>query len=417
MARVPARWLAAAAAAAGLLAVASDRALLLDPRHEPGAPAAGLVRPLRVAPLPSHPGGVAACVTRELSRLDLDERIGQLLMVGTPAGQPARIADVVRRYHPGGTILTGRTATPASTVAAGIATLQAATAPGIPLQIALDQEGGAVQTLRGPDFPPFPPALDQARLGPAGLRAATAGWTRPLARVGVTLDLAPVADSVPAASARDNPPIGAFARQYGATPGAVAASVATVVRAAAANGLLTTLKHFPGLGRVRADPDTSAQVVDGVTRIDDPYLQPFASGIRAGVAAVMVSSARYERLDPTTLAVFSAPIITGLLRWRIGYRGLIISDDLGAAAAVSRVPVGERAVLFVAAGGDMVLTVRAADAGPMTRALSAAALASSAFAARVGDAARDVLSSKYRAGLLDCAPATVPRVPLRRSSS
>jgi beta-N-acetylhexosaminidase len=237
------------------------------------------------------------------------------------------------------------------------------------------------------------------------LRQRTADWARRLAAAGVTMDLAPVADTVPAGTAGANPPIGAFDRQYGGAPDAVAADIATVVSAAQGAGILTTLKHFPGLGRVRANTDTTTRAVDDVTTVNDPFLQPFVSGMAAGSGAVMISSARYPRLDADNVAAFSAPVVTGLLRQRLGYSGLVISDDLGVAAAVAAVPVGERAVRFIRAGGDVVLTVRSSDAGPMADALLAAARGSTAFQARVADAARHVVQSKYRTGLLTCPPA------------
>jgi beta-N-acetylhexosaminidase len=138
--------------------------------------------------------------------------------------------------------------------------------------------------------------------------------------------------------------------------------------------------------------------------INDPHLEPFTVGIRAGTAAVMISFASYPQLDGNAIAAFSAPVVTGLLRQRLNYTGLIMSDDLGAAAAVSSVPPGERAVRFIRAGGDLVLTVRSADAAPMTAALLSAATASPRFAGRVTEAARNVMRSKYRAGLLTCPP-------------
>jgi beta-N-acetylhexosaminidase len=79
-----------------------------------------------------------------------------------------------------------------------------------------------------------------------------------------------------------------------------------------------------------------------------------------------------------------------------------MSDDLGAADAVERVPAGQRAVRFVAAGGDLVLTIQPRDAAPMTRALVAEARRAPAFDARVTDAARHVLQAKHRAALLPC---------------
>jgi beta-N-acetylhexosaminidase len=79
-----------------------------------------------------------------------------------------------------------------------------------------------------------------------------------------------------------------------------------------------------------------------------------------------------------------------------------MSDDLGAASAVATVRTGERAVLFVGAGGDLVLSIRPQDAAPMANALVAAAKGSPAFAKRVGEAATHVVRAKYRAGLLRC---------------
>jgi beta-N-acetylhexosaminidase len=162
-----------------------------------------------------------------------------------------------------------------------------------------------------------------------------------------------------------------------------------------------TLKHFPGLGRVHANTDFSDAAVDRVTDGDDPFLEPFAAGIDAGAGAVMMSSARYPRLDGAKPAVFSARIIS-LLRDRLGFQGLVISDDLGQAKAVRNTPVGQRAVSFIAAGGDLVLTVRPADLLPMRDALMAAARKSPAFRARLDEAALHVVLSKVRAGLLRC---------------
>jgi beta-N-acetylhexosaminidase len=343
-------------------------------------------------------------VAATLSSLDMAGQVGQLLMVGTPVANPVGLADTVRRYRLGGAFLAGRTTQPAASLRQGIRALQdaATTAGGVKLQIAVDQEGGEVQRLQGPDFPPIPAAVEQGRWDPATLRTRTADWAGRLAAVGVTIDLAPVADTVPAESAQANPPIGALNRQYGSTPDSVAQDIGTVVAAAQGAGVLTTLKHFPGLGRVQANTDTSRDAVDPATTADDPYLQPFAEGIRAGSAAVMISLASYPRLDAHAVAAFSTPIVTGVLRQRLGYSGLVISDDLGMAVAVGPVPVGQRAVRFIQAGGDLVLTIRSTDAPVMAGALVAAAQASAAFAARVTDAARHVLRSKYRAGLLTC---------------
>ena len=360
------------------------------------------VPPGSAAPARSAAAAPAAgdCVSATLGRLDLPGRVGQLLMVGTPIANPGGLADTVRRYRLGGVFLAGRTTASAATLRQGIHALQNAAA--IPVQVAVDQEGGEVQTLQGNDFPPIPTAVVQGRWDAATLHSRTADWAHRLAGAGITLDLAPVADTVAAELGKANPPIGAFDRQYGATPDAVAQDIGTVVGAAQGAGVLTTLKHFPGLGRVRANTDTSDRAVDAVSTVDDPNLKPFAAGIQAGSAAVMVSLASYPRLDAKAIAAFSAPIVTGLLRQKLGYTGLVMSDDLGAAAAVEAVPVGQRAVRFIQAGGDLALTIRPADAAVMSAALLSAAQSSATFQARVTDAATHVLRSKARAGLLRC---------------
>jgi beta-N-acetylhexosaminidase len=341
-----------------------------------------------------------SCVDTVVTGLGPDGQVGQLLMIGTPIGDLPALADTVRRYRLGGVFLAGQSMAPAASLHAEITTLQKA-AP-VPLLVATDQEGGEVQRLKGTDFPPIPSALVQGQWDQATLRSRTADWAGRLRRAGITMDLAPVADTVPAGTEAANPPIGALNRQYGADPDAVARDITTVVGAAQSAGVVTTLKHFPGLGRVRANTDTSTQAVDAVTTFDDPYLRPFAAGIKAGTGAVMVSSARYPKLDPNAIAAFSFPVVTGLLRQRLGFTGVVISDDLGAAVAVRNVAIGDRAVRFVRAGGDLVLTIRPTDAGPMAAALLAAAHGSAAFAARVTDAARHVVAAKVRAGLVSC---------------
>ena len=116
----------------------------------------------------------------------------------------------------------------------------------------------------------------------------------------------------------------------------------------------------------------------------------------------MISSATYPKLDPANVAAFSAPIVTGLLREKLGFDGLVLSDDLGAAVAVNAVPLGQRAVRFIKAGGDVALSVRLSDAGPWTEALIAAAKSDPAFAARVQESATRVVRAKVRAGLAGC---------------
>jgi beta-N-acetylhexosaminidase len=348
----------------------------------------------------SSPTAPADCVTATLDAMTLSERVGQVLMIGTAVDAPSGLGDTVARYHLGGVFLHGRSTQSAARLRSGIDGLQKRAQ--VPLLVSLDQEGGEVQTLKGPDFPRLPSALKLGGEPTGTIHDTTADSAHRLAGIGVTVDLAPVADTVPAGLGDGNPPIGGFDRQFGSDPKKVAASIRTVVDASQDAGVMTVLKHFPGLGRVHANTDVSTKAVDATTDADDPYLQPFAAGIQAGSAGVMISSASYPRLDAKNIATFSPTIITGLLRDKLGFRGLVMSDDLGAAVAVAGTPAGERAVRFVAAGGDVVLTIKPSDAAPMAAALLAKAEGDAAFKARLTDAATHVLQAKKRAGVLRC---------------
>ena len=265
--------------------------------------------------------------------------------------------------------------------------------------MATDQEGGEVQRMQGPGFSDVPSAVDQSQLGAATLRADAHQWGGQLRAAGINVDLAPVADTVPSGFG-GNPPIGDLDREYGHTPAAVAPLVTAVLGGLADAGVAATTKHFPGLGRVRGNTDTTSGVTDSVTTRTDAYLQPFAAAVAAGSPFVMMSTAIYTQIDPNRPAAFSPTIVTGMLRGDLRFGGIMISDDVGAAAQVGGYAVGDRAVDFIAAGGDIVLTVDAGQAPAMTAAVLARAGSDPAFKAQVDAAALRVLTEKQALGLL-----------------
>jgi beta-N-acetylhexosaminidase len=238
-------------------------------------------------------------------------------------------------------------------------------------------------------------------MAPATLRAQATEWGNQLAAAGVNLDLAPVLDTVPsAAAAGRNPPIGGFEREFGYDPATVAAHGVAFMQGLAAAGVATSVKHFPGLGRVAANTDTSSGVVDSITTRHDPYLAPFAAAGNAGTPFVMMSTAVYTRIDPDNPAAFSPTIVQGMLRGDLGFHGVIVSDDLGNARQVASVSVPNRALRFLAAGGDLVLTLDNGQTAAMVGAVLARAQADSRFRAQVDASALRVLLAKQRLGLL-----------------
>jgi len=353
---------------------------------------------------PANPDGLPADqeqqVTAALAALDRRAQVAQLFVVGVPlTGLSA--ADALVAGGVGGVFLHGRSTASAADLAAVTGRWAAAAPGGLRSWVAADQEGGQVQTLQGPGFGDLPSALDQGQLPPDQLTTLADGMGASLEQAGVTLDLAPVADIVPAGTAASNAPIGAFDRQYGSTAAEVVSAAGAVVRGLGAHDVTGTLKHFPGLGSVHGNTDTTADVVDSTTSRDGEQVAAF--GVLSRNPAhpfVMVSSATYQLIDPSTPAVFSPVVITDVLRGDIGFRGPVITDDVGTAVAVRDVPPGERAVRFLAAGGTLVLTVTASPLQAMEDAVLARDGSDPAFAKQVDAAVRTALVAKARAGLL-----------------
>jgi beta-N-acetylhexosaminidase len=169
----------------------------------------------------------------------------------------------------------------------------------------------------------------------------------------------------------------------------------------AAAGVATTAKHFPGLGRVTGNTDFTANVVDTVTTPNDPYFATYRSAISAGVPFVMVALATYTKIDPSSLAVFS-PTVMRLLRSNLGFSGVIMSDDLGQAAAVASIPPAQRAIRFIDAGGDLITSQSLGPAEQMAQAVQARAAASPSFNTAVNAAVTRILTAKQSYGLLPC---------------
>jgi beta-glucosidase-like glycosyl hydrolase len=327
-------------------------------------------------------------------------------MVGTPATSASdQTLRAITRYHVGNVMLTGRSTAGVTATARVSAALQrratsSATAR-VRLHVATDQEGGRVQVLRSGGFSTMPTALRQGTWSTATLRSRARTWGRQLHSAGITVNLAPVADTVPSAAfAPRNAPIGHFSRQYGYTTTRVGSHAVAFSEGMAAARVQVAVKHFPGLGRVTQNTDTTAGVTDRTTTRTDAYLRPFRDVIRSGAPFVMMSTAVYSRIDARGPAAFSRTVVTGVLRHDLGFRGVVISDDLGNARQVQRWTPGQRAVKFVAAGGDMVLTVNPSTARAMFAALRDRARTDVAFRRAVDAAALRVLRSKQAQGLL-----------------
>ncbi len=335
----------------------------------------------------------SACVDETLRQLSVEDRVGQLIMLGFNAGGPPQEARrSVRDHGLGAVTMIGRSYAGTSAIRKTTQGLQAAAT--IPLFVATDQEGGQVQVLHGPGFPEMPSAEVQGQWPVGTLERRSTQWGRALADAGVSVNLAPVLDVVPESLGAANVPIGLYDRGYGSTARAVTSHGLAFAAGMEAAGITPVVKHFPGLGAVRGNPDVTTGVTDSTTGKDSAALAPFRAAVDAGVPMVMVSSATYSRLDPKRPALFSPRIVTDLLRRDLGFRGVIVSDDVGAATAViAAAPVAQRGIRFLEAGGDVVLTVQVADVPVMIDAMVNRA-DRPGFAALVEASARRVLAAK-----------------------
>jgi beta-N-acetylhexosaminidase len=357
---------------------------------------------LAAVPVAATPSATAAAV---YNRMTQAQRIGQLFMVGgSVQGPGSATTTAISKYHVGNLILTGRTTAGAAPVRAVAGRMDALTTgaatAGVPLFVATDQEGGNVQVLQGPGFSRMPTALAQGALSDATLKADARTWGLQVRRSGVDVNLAPVMDTVPAATAATNPPIGHFAREYGHTPSVVADKGSTFLRGMRSADLAMTAKHFPGLGHVKANTDTTAGVKDTGTTRTSADITAFRAAITAGARMVMMSSAIYTKIDAARPAAFSPTVVTSVLRGDLKYSGVVISDDLGSAKQVQAWTPGTRAVNFIAAGGDIALTVNPALIPSMVAAVTSRANASAAFRSQVAAAVMRVLVAKATEGLL-----------------
>jgi beta-N-acetylhexosaminidase len=262
---------------------------------------------------------------------DRKVRAGQRLVIGFAGpGVDADLRALVRELRPAGFILFGRNVVEPAQVRELCRELKSLVDPHRPALCSIDQEGGRVQRVRAPAtvWPPM------RTVGAAGdLTAAVArALARELRAMELDLDFAPVAD---VDSNPRNPVIGD--RSFADEAHAVARHVAAFVPALQAEGIAACAKHFPGHGDTHLDSHLDLPVVEEeLPRLRSRELVPFDAAIRAGVASVMSAHVVFPALDEDLPATLSPRVIPRELRRRLGFDGVVISDDLEMKAVAGR---------------------------------------------------------------------------------
>ena len=333
----------------------------------------------------------------------LAQAAGQLLTVGFDGTTvPRELADRIAASEVGGVVLFRPNVVDPAQVAALVRELRAAAPADLPLIVSVDQEGGLVQRVRAPATV-WPPMLSVGEGGdPSRTAAVGRALGDELAALGIGWNFAPVLDvhTNPA-----NPVIGN--RAFGTTPEAAAAHALAFWRGLRAAGLVGCGKHFPGHGDTRTDSHHELPVVDhDLDRLRRVELAPFVAAIAAGAEALMTAHVVYPALDPDRPATLSRRIATDLLRGELGFRGVLVSDDLGMKAVADRHTIEEIATGAVEAGVDhLIIREPATRQQAAFEALVRAAEARPDFRARVEASAARVAELKRRCAVRDPAPA------------
>jgi beta-N-acetylhexosaminidase len=184
-------------------------------------------------------------------------------------------------------------------------------------------------------------------------------------------------------------------RAFATDAGSASEAMAAAVDGWRAGGVAATAKHFPGLGGATVNTDYGPATIErSRAQLEATDLPPFAAAIEAGVPLVMVGHARYPALDPDRIASQSAPIIQQLLRGRMRFRGVVVTDSMEAQASLATGDVATVSERAVRAGADLLLLTGRGSYAPVYQHLLALAERSPAFRARVREAAARVLALK-----------------------
>jgi beta-N-acetylhexosaminidase len=309
---------------------------------------------------------------KTLQKLSLEEKVGQLFMVWVRAEflnvnspEYLELRDEMRKYHVGSFAMTVRWDPPflyrnqPYEAAELLNRLQQDSK--LPLLIAADFERGVTMRLYGAT--PFPHAMAFGAAGKLDYAEAFGRVTAQEARaIGVHWNFFPDADvnSNPA-----NPIINT--RSFGEDPQQVGDLVVAYIRGARANGMLTTVKHFPGHGDTATDSHLSvAQVTGDRARLNSVELLPFRKAIEAGVDSVMVAHVTIPALEPDTnrVATTSPAIVTELLKKQLGFQGIVVTDalDMAGLTRLYAANIGRAAVDAFKAGNDLLLIPADLDA-------------------------------------------------------
>lgn len=338
-------------------------------------------------------------IERLLASMSIEDKVGQLLMIGFGGTRSNRhIARWVRDRRVGGVALFSRNIVDLEQTARFTRELHELAGGGIPIFIALDQEGGNVVRVKdGAMLLPGNMALGATR-SPTLAYVAGQALAVDLRLLGFNMNLAPVLD---VNSNPKNPVIGV--RSYGERPGLVGELGSWFVRGQQEMGVAAVAKHFPGHGDTQSDSHFAMPAIDAsLKRLQEVELEPFRRAMNAGLDAVMTAHISLPRIteDPEIPATLSRVILTDTLRKHLGFNGIVVTDGLEMQGIVRRYGSGRAAVLAILAGADMPMVLWTAKVKEeVYRTLLRAVRSGEISEPRIDRSVRRILRVKARRGL------------------
>jgi beta-N-acetylhexosaminidase len=293
---------------------------------------------------------VRKTVLFNMSKMSLDEKIGQMMMFETTARSwNSDMAQMVSQMHAGAIIIYKKNMVNPQQLTTFISATQAHAT--IPMFVTMDEEGGNVDRLGDLGFnPPLPSATF---LGSTGnpQRAYKSGATAAaeLREYGINVDLAPVVDVRIVDGQIEGP------RLYGNDPATVTTYATAFLQGLQQNSVIGVLKHWPGLGAAALDPHKTLPVIDRTrAQLESTEFAPFRAMLKDNPGMIMVTHVLLTAIDPNIVSSLSPKVVQGVLRDEMGYNGVIITDNLWMQGVSEKYSLGQAAVLAILAGDDLL---------------------------------------------------------------
>lgn len=292
-------------------------------------------------------------IEKIIDKMTLDEKIGQLMIIGINGLTiDDHTKEMIEKYHIGGFILFKYNIADENQTLELLNNLKKVNSTNpIPLFLSIDEEGGRVSRLPN-SFIKLPAAK---RIGDINDKDISLEYGKIIGKrlktLGFNMNFGPVLD---VNSNPENPVIGD--RAFGSSSKTVVDNGIQVMKGIKSENIIAAVKHFPGHGDTNMDSHVDLPVIEkDLNDLQKIELVPFKESIKQGIDTIMIGHILFPKLDSQYPATLSKEVVTGLLREKLSYEGLIISDDMTMGAIIKNYTIEEAAIKFLKAGGDLLL--------------------------------------------------------------